>query len=59
MMQKHKTQNSVSALSGIEGIINFEQSPSNPFLNFFQLPPLRDYRIDRDLLFSAIQVKHG
>ena len=59
MKQKHKTQNSVSALSGIEGIINFEQNLSSPYLNIFQLPLMRSYRIDRNLLVTAIEVRHG
>ncbi len=56
-MQKGKTQNSVSALSGLQGVLNFEQNPSSPYLNIFQLPQMRGYRIDRHLLVSAIEVR--
>jgi hypothetical protein len=58
-MQKSKTQNSVSALSGLQGVFNFEQNPSSLYLSIFQLPPMRGYRIDRNLLVSRIEVKHG
>jgi hypothetical protein len=58
-MQKRKTQNSVRALSGLQGVLNYQQNPSSPYLNIFQLPPMRSYRIDSNLLVSAIEVKHG
>jgi hypothetical protein len=57
MMQKSKTQNSVRALSGLQGVLNFQQNPSSPYLNIFQLPAMRGYRIDRNLLVSAIEVR--
>jgi hypothetical protein len=56
-MQKSKTQNSVRALSGLQGVLNYQQNPSSPYLNIFQLPPMRGYRIDRNLLVSAIEVR--
>jgi hypothetical protein len=56
-MQKSKTQNSVRALSGLQGVLNYRQNPSSPYLNIFQLPPMRGYRIDRNLLVSAIEVR--
>ena len=57
-MQKRKTQNSVGALSGLQGVFNLEQNPSSPYLNIFQLPPMRSYRIDRNLLVTEIEVCH-
>ena len=45
-MQKSKTQNSVSALSGLQGVFNFEQSPSSPYFQNHQPLCLRGYRID-------------
>jgi hypothetical protein len=56
-MQKSKTQNSVRALSGLQGVLNYQQNPSSPYLNIFQLPPMHGYRIDRNLLVSAIEVR--
>jgi hypothetical protein len=56
-MHKSKTQNSVRALSGLQGVLNYQQNPSSPYLNIFQLPPMRGYRIDRNLLVSAIEVR--
>ena len=45
-MHKNKTQNSVGALSGLQGVFNFEQNPSSPSIPNYQLPTLRGYRID-------------
>jgi hypothetical protein len=58
-MEKSKTQNSVRALSGLQGVLNYQQNPSSPYIYTFQLPPMRSYRIDRNLLVSAIEVMHG
>ena len=58
-MQKRKTQKACHRYSGLQGVFDFQQSPSSPYLNIFQLPPMRGYRIDRNLLVSAIEVKHG
>jgi hypothetical protein len=58
-MQKSKTQKACHRYSGLQGVFNFQQNPSSPYLNAFQLPPMRGYRIDRNLLVSTIEVKHG
>ena len=54
MMQKRKTQNSVGALSGLQGVFNFEQNPSSLNFNIFQLPPMRGYQIDSQCLLHPI-----
>jgi hypothetical protein len=58
-MQKSKTQKASHRYSGLQGVFDFQQNPSSLYLNIFQLPPMRSYRIDRNLLVSAIEVKHG
>ena len=46
IMQKSKTQNSVSALSGLQGVFNFEQLPSSPDSENHQQLCLSGYRVD-------------
>lgn len=53
-MQKSKTQNSVSALSGLQGVFNFEQSPSSPYFQTLQPHCLHGYRIDHHLTVQPI-----
>jgi hypothetical protein len=56
-MQKSKTQKASHRYSGLQGVFDFQQDPFSPYLKIFQLPPMRGYRIDRNLLVSAIEVR--
>ena len=56
-MQKRKTQKACHRYSGLQGDLDFGQFPFSPYLNIFQLPQMRGYRIDRHLLVSAIEVR--
>ena len=58
-MKKGKTQNSVGALSGLQGVFNFEQSPSSPRNPNYQRPMICRWQIDGNLLVTGIVVKHG
>ena len=58
-MQKRKTQSSVGALSGLQGEFNFEQSPSSPRNPNYQHQMICRWQIDRNLLVTGIEVRHG
>ena len=59
-MQKSKTQSSVRALSGLQGVFNFEQPPSSPSLPKNQLVSLRGYRVDGQSLVEPVwRRRHG
>lgn len=58
-MQKGKTQNSVGALSGLQGVFNFEQSSSSPRNPHYQRQMICRWQIDRNLLVTGIEVCHG
>jgi hypothetical protein len=57
-MHKRKTRTVLTHCSGLQGVFNFEQNPSSLYLSIFQLPPMRGYRIDRNLHVSRIEVRH-
>ena len=45
-MKKSKTQNSVGALSGLQGVFDFMQLSFSQSIPNYQLPTLCGYRID-------------
>jgi hypothetical protein len=57
-MQKRKTQSSVSALSGLQGVFNFEQTPSSLPLTQTQPAYMQGYRIDPRLIVQPIWRRH-
>ena len=57
-MQKSKTQISVSALSGLQGVFNFEQNPSSPSFPNYQLANMSGYRIDPQSVVQPIWRRH-
>lgn len=59
-MQKSKTQSSVQALSGLQGVFNLEQLPSSPSFPKDQRSRLCGYRIDGQLLVEPVwRLHHG
>ena len=57
-MQKDKTQNSVGAPSGLQGVFNFEQTPSSPPTSQTQLTFMQGYCIDPRLIVLPIWRRH-
>jgi hypothetical protein len=57
-MQKRKTQNGVDALSGLQGVFYFEQTPSSPSILKFQPGSLCGYRIDPQSVVQPIWRRH-
>lgn len=53
-MQKSKTQNSVGALSGLQGVFDFMQASSSPTFSQYQLPSFCRYRIDHQSTVQPI-----
>ncbi len=53
-MQKGKTQSSVRALSGLQGVFDFMQASFSPNIPNYQLPTLRGYRIDHQSTVQPI-----
>ena len=59
-MQKSKTQNSVGALSGLQGVFDFMQTSSSPSLPNYQLARLCGYRVDGQSLVEPVwRRQHG
>ncbi len=57
-MQSKKTQSSVRALSGLQGVFNFEQTPSSPPIPNYQLTNMSGYRVDSQSLVLPIWRRH-
>jgi hypothetical protein len=57
-MRKRKTQNSGGALSGLQGIFDFEQIPFSPPISQTQIAFMQGYRIDPRLIVQPIWRRH-
>lgn len=57
-MQSKKTQSSVRALPGLQGVFNFEQTPSSPPIPNYQLTNMSGYRVDSQSLVLPIWRRH-
>lgn len=57
-MQSKKTQSSVRALSGLQGVFHFEQTPSSPPIPNYQLTNMSGYRVDPQSLVLPIWRRH-
>ena len=57
-MQKRKTRSSVRALAGLQGVFNFEQTPSSPSIPNYQLASMRGYRVDAQSTVQPIWRRH-
>jgi hypothetical protein len=57
-MQQDKTQNSVRALSGLQGVFNFEQLPSSPSTRLTQHAIMFGYRVDSQNTIFALWRRH-
>ena len=58
-MQKRKTQRVRKHDAGLQGVFNFEHSPSSPRNPNYQRPMICRWQIDGNLLVTGIVVKHG
>jgi hypothetical protein len=57
-MQKGKTRSNFGELAGLQGVFNFEQNPSSPFIPNYQLAGMCSYRIDPQLIVQPIWRRH-
>lgn len=57
-MHSKKTRPNAGTLAGLQGVFNFEQTPSSPSVSNFQLPNMRGYRIDPQSMVEPIWRRH-
>ena len=57
-MQKNKTQRRAESRAGLQGVFNFEHSPSSPSLLKYQLSNLCRYHIDGQSLVEPVWSRH-
>lgn len=58
-MYSKKTRSNVGALAGLQGVFNFEQTPSSPSIPNYQLASMCGYRIDLQSTVQPIWSRHN